>query len=134
RFPGRDLSVSTVGTARAHTCAMLSAAWVRIWTSVAVIGLSAATSSAMQAPSAPPAPRDTAAQGTQAQVTGTCASKAGDRTECAADTSAGVILVRSTGSAACLLGKTWGYDQKSVWVSDGGTADLAGASTVEGGL
>src|SRR4029079_17787318 len=29
------------------------------------------------------------------------------------------ILVRSTGEAACLLGKTWGYDQTSIWVSDG---------------
>ena len=53
-----------------------------------------------------------------------CASEAGTRTQCGADTSAGVVLVRSTGSAACLLGKTWGYDEKSVWVSDGCTAEF----------
>jgi hypothetical protein len=35
-----------------------------------------------------------------------------------------VILVRSTGQAACLLGKTWGYDDKGIWVSDGCSADF----------
>ena len=58
----------------------------------------------------------------QAQVaaqTLTCASKLGDRASCPADTSAGVVLVRSTGQAPCLLGRTWGYDQTSIWVSDG---------------
>jgi len=29
------------------------------------------------------------------------------------------VLTRSTGPVECLLGKTWGYDQTSVWVSDG---------------
>jgi hypothetical protein len=49
----------------------------------------------------------------------TCSSTAGERRQCAADTSAGVALTRSTGSAACLLGKTWGYDDTGIWVSDG---------------
>ena len=48
-----------------------------------------------------------------------CSSQAGARTHCAADTSAGVALVRTTGPGECLLGKTWGYDAKGVWVSDG---------------
>jgi hypothetical protein len=48
-----------------------------------------------------------------------CTSSLGGRTVCPADTSAGVILVTSTGASACLLGKTWGYDQTSIWVSDG---------------
>ena len=48
-----------------------------------------------------------------------CASTDGQRNHCAADTSAGVALLRSTGSGTCLLGKSWGYDDKSVWVSDG---------------
>jgi hypothetical protein len=43
----------------------------------------------------------------------------GERQVCAGDTSAGVALVKSTGPAACLLGKTWGYDDKGVWVSNG---------------
>ena len=48
-----------------------------------------------------------------------CASPATARHHCAADTSAGVVLAKSTGTAACLLGKTWGYDDQGVWVSDG---------------
>ena len=52
-------------------------------------------------------------------ATVTCSSKPGERQQCAADTSGGVALLRSTGAAACLLGKTWGYDNASVWVSDG---------------
>ncbi len=48
-----------------------------------------------------------------------CASTVGERVVCAGDTTAGVLLVRSTGPAACLLGRTWGYDDKGVWVSDG---------------
>src|SRR5262245_55200674 len=68
---------------------------------------------------------------TPQRVTVTCTSKAGERTQCPADTSAGVVLVRSTGTAACLLGKTWGYDQTSIWVADGCSADFATASTVD---
>jgi hypothetical protein len=48
-----------------------------------------------------------------------CSSKPGERAQCPADTSAGVALVRSLGEAPCLLGRTWGYDQASIWVSDG---------------
>ncbi len=58
-----------------------------------------------------------------------CASKPGERTQCPADTSAGIVLLRSTGEAPCLLGKTWGYDQTSVWVSDGCSAEF-GTGTV----
>src|SRR5918994_6652334 len=63
------------------------------------------------------------ASGQQPQLT--CSSGLGGRTSCAADTSKGVVLLRSSGDAPCLLGKTWGYDQTSVWVSDGCTADFA---------
>jgi len=48
-----------------------------------------------------------------------CTSQAGERQHCPADTLRGVVLARSTGEAPCLLGKTWGYDDKGVWVSDG---------------
>ncbi len=60
-----------------------------------------------------PAPAD------QQAVTVRCESATSERRVCPADTSAGVILRRSYGSAACLLGKTWGYDDASIWVSDG---------------
>ena len=48
-----------------------------------------------------------------------CSSKVGERQHCAADTSAGVALQKSTGTGECLLGKTWGYDDAGIWVSDG---------------
>jgi hypothetical protein len=75
------------------------------------------TPAAAQTPAAtsPPAPSDQQ----PARTTVACASKPGERTSCPADTSAGVVLQRSTGQAPCLLGRTWGYDQTSVWVSDG---------------
>jgi hypothetical protein len=49
----------------------------------------------------------------------TCESKPGERTHCPANTSKGVALARSRGESACLLGKTWGFDDTGVWVSDG---------------
>jgi hypothetical protein len=70
-----------------------------------------------------------ASQGVAATVT--CASKPGERSSCAADTSKGVVLLRSTGDAPCLLGRTWGYDQTSVWVSDGCSAEFGTGTAVE---
>lgn len=49
----------------------------------------------------------------------TCSSSPGGREHCAADTSKGVVLEKSSGAAPCLLGQTWGYDQKGVWVTEG---------------
>jgi hypothetical protein len=64
-------------------------------------------------------------------TTVTCASKVGERQECAADTSKGIVLTRSFGESACMLGKTWGYTDKQVWVSDGCSGDfiVAGVPT-----
>ncbi|HEX2344277.1 MAG TPA: DUF3011 domain-containing protein, partial [Vicinamibacterales bacterium] len=76
--------------------------------SLLILALSASPNGIRQSAAAQPVP-----------VTISCASKPGERTNCAADTSAGVVLARSTGEAPCLLGRTWGYDQKNVWVSDG---------------
>jgi hypothetical protein len=64
-------------------------------------------------------------------ATVTCSSKPGERSSCAADTSRGVVLLRSTGEAPCLLGRTWGYDQTSIWVSDGCSAEFATGPAVE---
>ena len=58
-----------------------------------------------------------AAQSTPTVIT--CISKQGERQVCKADTTAGVVLVRSTGDSECLLGKNWGYDDAGVWVSNG---------------
>ena len=57
-------------------------------------------------------------QTTAAANTIVCESKDGQRVQCPATTSAGVALVKSTGTAPCLIGKTWGYDATGVWVSD----------------
>src|SRR5689334_19434426 len=60
----------------------------------------------------------------------TCVASGTERTYCAGDTSAGVVLIRSTGPTACLLGRNWGYDQRGVWVSDGCNGEFAfGASS-----
>jgi hypothetical protein len=67
----------------------------------------------------------------QRPATVTCGSKGGARVQCAADTSRGIVLLRSTGDAPCLLGRTWGYDQSSVWVSDGCAAEFATAPAAE---
>jgi len=63
------------------------------------------------------------------QYTIPCASKEGERIVCAADTSAGVVLARSTGTQACLLGKTWGYDDTGIWVSDGCSGEFLSRRT-----
>jgi hypothetical protein len=67
--------------------------------------------------------QDAPAQTPQSAIV--CGSKAGDRQTCAADTSGGVTLVRTLGSAACDLGRTWGYDAAGVWVSEGCSAEFA---------
>jgi DUF3011 family protein len=67
----------------------------------------------------------------QPAATVSCSSKEGQRTECPADTSAGVVLMRSIGQAPCLLGRTWGYDQKSIWVSDGCSGEFVTGRAVE---
>ena len=75
------------------------------------------------APQPPAAPQTVAApQAAPVPQTIPCASKPGTRENCPADTSKGVVLVTSTGEAPCLLGKTWGYDDKGIWVSDGCSA------------
>ena len=43
------------------------------------------------------------------------------------------MLARSSGEAACLLGKTWGYDDRGVWVADGCVGEfIVGPSAQEG--
>jgi hypothetical protein len=54
-----------------------------------------------------------------ADIRVTCASEPGERRECAADTSKGVVLARSSGASPSLLGKSRGYTDTGVWGSDG---------------
>ena len=53
-----------------------------------------------------------------------CQSSGDERQYCTANTAAGAILQKSTGSASCLLGNTWGYDDKGVWVKSGCSGDF----------
>lgn len=48
-----------------------------------------------------------------------CVSTSADRVHCPADTSKGVVLMRSTGTGECLVNQTWGFDDDGVWVSHG---------------
>ncbi|HEX5110993.1 MAG TPA: DUF3011 domain-containing protein [Vicinamibacterales bacterium] len=84
----------------------------------------------LQAQATPPgaaAPATPPAQAAQ-PVRVTCSSRPGEREQCAANTANGVVLASSTGEAACLLGRTWGYDEKGVWVSDGCSAEFVVAA------
>jgi hypothetical protein len=90
----------------------------------ATIALTSTTASA-QTSGAPVSPADSqnapAANPQQATVPirVSCTSAIGEREHCTAVTSSGVVLASSTGAAPCLLGRTWGYDDTGVWVSDG---------------
>jgi len=86
---------------------------------LAVVSLRAVSA---QTPPAP-TPTPTRAEVLESHVVA-CSSKPGERTDCPADTSKGVALARSTGEAPCLLGKTWGYSDTAVWVSDGCAANF----------
>ena len=58
-----------------------------------------------------------------------CASSGSERQHCAADTSAGVVMLHPTGDVACLLGRNWGYDASGVWVTEGCAGEFATGST-----
>ena len=58
-----------------------------------------------------------------------CVSKGRERQQCPADTRAGIVMLRPTGEAACLLGRNWGYDDQGVWVSEGCGGDFGTGSS-----
>ena len=94
-----------------------------------VLPFLAASAAAQDTPDDSPMSQNATAPPAKA-ATVTCSSKPGERSSCAADTSKGVVLLRSMGDAPCLLGKTWGYDQASVWVSDGCSAEFITGAAV----
>ena len=81
---------------------------------LAAIWLVAAPARAQEASPSPASPG-----AVPATITIKCSSKPGERQHCPADTSHGVTLARSAGASPCMLGRTWGYDEQGVWVSDG---------------
>lgn len=48
-----------------------------------------------------------------------CESVDGQPRYCRADTRGGVRLVRQYSKSGCYEGRTWGYDRRGVWVTDG---------------
>lgn len=54
-----------------------------------------------------------------------CASDDFDVHGCPADTYLGVRIVRQRSEAPCIYGRTWGYDQRGIWVDRGCRADFA---------
>lgn len=59
-------------------------------------------------------------------ATVTCASTARhSRTQCAADTAAGVRIIRALDNTTCGFGKQWGYDEKNIWVAGNCRAEFA---------
>ncbi len=53
-----------------------------------------------------------------------CESNDGRLRECAANTRAGVQLVRQLSRSACIEGRTWGYGRNGIWVTDGCRAEF----------
>ena len=54
-----------------------------------------------------------------------CRSEGFRQTFCAVDTRGGVSMVRQTSDSACIEGRTWGYDNSGVWVTQGCAAEFA---------
>ena len=72
---------------------------------------------------------ETSAVGASVSSIVSCVSKGKERQQCPADTRAGIVMLRPTGEAACLLGRNWGYDDQGVWVSEGCGGEFATGST-----
>jgi hypothetical protein len=57
--------------------------------------------------------------GTEVGQTFICASENGRRTECPADTTKGVQLVRQLSEVRCKEGSSWGHEKNRIWVDKG---------------
>lgn len=53
-----------------------------------------------------------------------CESQRGERNFCPANTEGGVRLRHSYGEVPCVRGRTWDFDRRGVWVSDGCRGDF----------
>lgn len=53
-----------------------------------------------------------------------CASDDFDFRTCSADTYSGVRLLRQRSDSPCIYGRTWGYDERGIWVDRGCRADF----------
>jgi hypothetical protein len=53
-----------------------------------------------------------------------CESRNNGRSECRADTSYGVQLVRQLSKSDCVRGEDWGFDENGIWVDQGCRAEF----------
>lgn len=53
-----------------------------------------------------------------------CDSNDGRTRHCAANTRGGVRMVRQLSKAACIQGRSWGYDNSGIWVAQGCRAEF----------
>lgn len=60
-----------------------------------------------------------------AQRTITCSSDNGRRNFCPADTQRGVQLIKQRSDSPCIQGRTWGWNDRGIWVDRGCRADFA---------
>src|SRR5262245_20250808 len=95
----------------------------------AVLALSVGSAHAQDTPGQQPAANSSPAAPQQNRVS--CTSQPGERQHCNADTSAGVALASASGATPCLLGKTWGYDDTGIWVSDGCSGEFIAGQTTQ---
>jgi hypothetical protein len=54
----------------------------------------------------------------------TCSSDDGGRRYCNADTRGGVVLTRQISGSPCIQGRTWGFDERGIWVDRGCRAEF----------
>lgn len=59
-----------------------------------------------------------------AQTTITCSSDDGRRNFCPANTQRGVQLIKQRSGSPCVQGRTWGWNEKGIWVDRGCRADF----------
>jgi len=93
----------------------------RIGIASAICALLGTVATAAQSPS----PSESGTTSAAALLRVTCVANSAERTYCTGDTSAGVVLIKSNGPADCLLGRTWGYDQRGVWVTERCSGEFA---------
>ena len=73
------------------------------------------------------------AAGLSAQGRITCSSDNGQRVYCSADTRRGVQLVNQRSGSPCVQGRTWGYDNRGIWVDRGCRAEFVVGRVAGGG-
>jgi Protein of unknown function (DUF3011) len=100
---------------------------IAVWAAAMTLAIGSAYAQDAQAPTDPPA--TTGAPAAENRVS--CASQPGTSEHCPANTSAGVSLLKSAGASPCLLGKTWGYDDTGIWVSDGCSGEFLAGPAAE---